>query len=57
MDVAGYRAKARELREKASAMHSESGRNHMLAMADHYDWLAEQAEKREGEAQKEKPRR
>jgi hypothetical protein len=50
MNAQKYRAKARELREKASTVRGASGRDQLLEMADHYDWLAKQAEKRERKA-------
>ena len=52
MDAAEYRAKARELREKAETMHDQEVRGQMLAIAEQYDRLAEQAEKRGRESKK-----
>jgi hypothetical protein len=51
LDAREHRAKARELREKMKTAHDPSVRAHLL-MSDEYDWLAEQAEKRERESKK-----
>jgi hypothetical protein len=51
MDAVEYRAKARELREKARTAHDQEVRGHLLTIADQYDALAKalKTDKRETE--------
>ena len=51
MDAAEYRAKARELREKAMTAHDQEVRGHLLTIADQDDGLANalKTDKRETE--------
>jgi hypothetical protein len=49
MDAAAYRAKARELREKAATTDYQKARAVLLKMADQYDLLAAAAEDQQRE--------
>jgi hypothetical protein len=46
VDAAEYRAKAREMREKARTTHDPSAHADLLMMANQYDWLAKWIEAR-----------
>jgi hypothetical protein len=52
MDAVDYRAKARELREKARTMRDLRSCGELLAIAEEYDRLAERAEAKERETEK-----
>jgi hypothetical protein len=41
VDAAEYRAKAREMREKAKTVFDLRARSAVLAIAEQHDWLAE----------------
>jgi hypothetical protein len=51
MDAADYRAKARELRDKARTTLGQSECAHLLTMADEYDWLAARSEAKKRETE------
>jgi hypothetical protein len=52
MDAVDYRAKARELREKARTTHAQKVRAHLLMIADQYDRLGAGAEDQQLESEK-----
>jgi hypothetical protein len=52
MDAVDYRAKARELREKARTTHDQKVRAHLLMIADQYDRLGAGAEDQQLESEK-----
>jgi hypothetical protein len=51
MDAAGYRAKARGLRDKARTTLGQSECAYLLKMADEYDWLAARSEAKKRETE------
>ena len=51
MYAADYRAKARELRDKARTTLGQSECAHLLTMADEYDWLAARSEAKKRETE------
>jgi hypothetical protein len=52
MDADGYRAKARELRERSRHANETGNRAHLLMMADEDDWLGAQAEDRQRKSER-----
>jgi hypothetical protein len=51
VDAAEYRAKAREMREKAKTVFDLRARSPVLVIAEQYDWLAEWAEEKARETE------